>query len=195
MAKQSALHHWAARAGAAFTELYGWQTPARFSHAVEEAMQVRKSAGLADVSWTSKFDLKGRGMMVVGVRSWTLGPRHLLLTGNPGAPPGAAGMKVTEVTSVYAQFLLAGPRSREILAKLTSLNVSERAFPEGECRQTNLAHVHSTLLRSDLGGMPGFHVLVSRDYGESVWEALLHAGQEFGAAPFGLEALGILEGG
>jgi glycine cleavage system aminomethyltransferase T len=96
------------------------------------------------------------------------------------------------VTSVYAQFLLAGPRSRDILRKLTSLNVS--ALQNLACGQVSLAHVQSTVLRDDLQDLPAFHVLVSREYGESVWEAILHAGQEFELAPIGLKALEFLVG-
>jgi heterotetrameric sarcosine oxidase gamma subunit len=169
MAKQSALHHWAAEAGAVFTDHQGWNMPARYSDARDEAARVLQSAGLADVSWMSKF----------------MGARHVMAN--------IAGAGMTDVTSIYAQFLLAGPRSRDVLAKLTSLNVSERAFPDGECRSTSVAHVHATVLRRDVGGLPGFHLLAGRDYGEFVWEAVLHAGLEFGLAPFGLEALAVLE--
>jgi heterotetrameric sarcosine oxidase gamma subunit len=235
MAKHSALHHWAAQAGAVFTEHHGWQMPARFSDPGEERALVARAAGLADVSWMAKLDLKGRGVETLaalgdGVRWWALGPGHLLVTCDPGRRENAAlqlaratEVLVTDVTSVFAQFLLAGPRSREILAKLTSLNVSEDALPDGGCRQTSLAHVHATVLRQDLGattassrsrlgmnasdqfgmnasepralasgGLPAFQLLVARDYGESVWEAVLHAGHEFHAAPFGLETLSAL---
>ena len=130
-----------------------------------------------------------------------LGPQHVLVTCSPGERDSAArelshgdGVWVTDVTSVYAQFLLAGPRSRDILAKLTSLNVSERALPDFGCAQTSLSHVHATILRQDLGALQAFHLLVSRDYGEDVWESIMHAGREFHIAPFGLEALAMLGG-
>ena len=35
--------------------------------------------------------------------------------------------------------------------------------------------------------------MVPRDYAESVWEAILHAGEEFHITPFGLEAHRRLE--
>jgi len=43
--------------------------------------------------------------------------------------------------------------------------------------------------------LPGFHLLVARDYAESVWAAVLHAGHEYHIAPFGLEALTTLAAG
>ena len=42
--------------------------------------------------------------------------------------------------------------------------------------------------------LPAYHLLVSREYGESVWDAILHAGHEFHIAPFGLKALEFLGG-
>ena len=86
---------------------------------------------------------------------------------------------VTDVTSIYSAILLAGPKSREVLQKLTTLNVRDAAMPEGAARQTRLAHVNATILRSE-----GFLILNTRDVAEHVWEALLHAG----ARPFGMVA-------
>jgi heterotetrameric sarcosine oxidase gamma subunit len=87
---------------------------------------------------------------------------------------------VTDVTSAYAQFVLTGPRSRDVLRKLTSLNVSDRRLPNLACAQTSLAHVHALVLRKDLPSIPAFHLLITRDYSESIWKSLLHAGAEFG---------------
>jgi glycine cleavage system aminomethyltransferase T len=97
------------------------------------------------------------------------------------------------VTSVYAQFLLAGPRSCDILRKLTSLNLSDGSLPDFSCGQSRVAHVRAIVLRKDIGKLPAYHLLVSREYGESVWESVLHAGKEFNLSPFGLEAQQLLE--
>ena len=180
-------------------EHHGWQTPAAFSSEQDEVAQVQRSAGLADVSWTAKLDLKGPGVNTLPAlnphsRSWVLGPGHLLVTGDADAGRDLPGVWVTDVTSVFAHFLLAGPRSRCVLRKLTSLNVSDSALPNLGCGQASLAHVRAIILRQDLGSAPAFHILVSREYGESVWDSLLHAGREFDVAPFGLKALQALGG-
>ena len=210
--RQTPLYHAHERAGASLMEHHGWQVPAYFTWAQKEAELLTKNAGLSDLSWMTKLDLKGYGMKTppaVGAsRAWCLGAQHYLVTCEP--PKGEAlianllsfppsrdlslppPIYITDVTSVYAQFLLAGPHSREILRKLTSLNVN--ALQNLTCGQASLAHVHSIVLRDDLAGMPAFHILLSREYGESVWEAALHAGREFQLAPFGLKALEFLEG-
>ncbi len=115
--------------------------------------------------------------------------------------PQAAGLGLslpppvysTDVTSVYAQFLLAGPLCRKVLGKLTSLNLSENSLPDLSCGQSSLAHVHAIILRKDFGGTPAYHLLVSREYGESVWESVLHAGHEFHLSPFGLRSQQLLK--
>jgi sarcosine oxidase subunit alpha len=169
--------------------------------------------GLADLSWMLKFDLKGIGLkscpaLGAGAFSWALGRLHYLVTCEPSERSGvlerlqgiqAAGSEpspsiyVTEVTSVYAQFLLAGPRCRQVLSTLTSLNLSESSLPNLSCGQSSLAHVHAIIMRKDLDGIPAYHLLVSREYGESVWDCVLHAGREFRLSPFGLEAQQLLK--
>lgn len=213
--KQTALFHWHQQAGASLTEHHGWRIPASFTSPESEAGQVREAVGLADVSWMMKFDLKGYGLKTPPAfggreRCWILGPLHVLITCDPSARDDVLGqlehlqaaafnlqlpapVYVTEVTSVYAQLLLAGPRSREVLWKLTSLNLSEASLPHLPCGQASVAHVHAIVLRQNLGRIPAFHLLVSREYAESVWDALLHAGHEFHLSPFGLRAQQLLQ--
>lgn len=197
MTRRTALFHSHSQTGAQFVDYNGWQMPVRFTSVREEASHVVDAAGVADLSCIGKFDLKGRGVPSLnppaGSQSWLLGRNHNLLTCLPAdrervlaSIESAPDIYTTDVTSAYAGFLVAGPRSRDILRKLTSLNVS--ALSNLACGQASLAHAHAIVLREDLGALPAFHLLVSRYYGESVWEAILHAGQEFGLEPFGLEA-------
>jgi glycine cleavage system aminomethyltransferase T len=90
---------------------------------------------------------------------------------------------IHEPLSPFARFLIAGPNARPLLSKLTSLNLDQSpAFGA-------VAHVRSLVTRHKLG----FLLDVPRDYAESVWEAVLHSGEEFHIAPFGLEAQRRLE--
>ena len=188
--RHTPLFHTHIGAGATMGERHGWQVPASFTGAQQEANLLSNSAAVSDLSWTTKLDLKGCRVKPAGT-AWHLSPGHFLITCDPpkreaviaSLPPSY----VTDVTSVYAQFLVAGPRSRDILSKVTSLNVA--AFRNLDCGQAAVAHVHAIVLRDDFAGLPAFHVLVSREYAESVWEAVLHSGHEFHAMPCGFEAL------
>lgn len=197
-------------------EHHGWHVASAFTAPDDEAARTRESVGLGDVSWMSKFDLQGHGLKTppaLGAEAflWPLGRLHYLVTCEP--PAGDAVRErlqqyqnvgtdaslpppiyVTEVTSVFAQLLLAGPRSGEVLNKLTSLNLPGSLREDRTCAQANVAHVHAIVLREDLKGIPAYHLLVSREYGESVWESVLDAGHEFHIAPFGLQARQLLRG-
>jgi glycine cleavage system aminomethyltransferase T len=184
--KRSALFYLHQRAGARFVEHRGWELPASFTSAEREVEQIGKSAGIADLSHYRKFDLKTQPAQPW----WRLGANHYLIIGETLMDPPSGG---TDVTSVYANFRLVGPMSREVLSKLTSLNLSDVAVPNLACAQANVAHVHGIVLREDIGSTPAFYLLVGREYGESVWQSIAHAGDEFHLCPFGLEALQSLE--
>jgi glycine cleavage system aminomethyltransferase T len=183
--KLSALHRSHQRAGAIFADIESWQVPDVFATAESEVSQVRHSVGIADLSHRIKFDSPSR----LGDNSWQLGPRHYLTIFDPpmDLPPDAV-----DVTGAYADFLVAGCTARAVLSKLSSLNVQEDTLPNLTCGQTNVAHSHAIILREDLGTIPAFHLLIGREYAESAWESILHAGHEFRIAPFGLQALARL---
>jgi heterotetrameric sarcosine oxidase gamma subunit len=188
--RQSALHRCHLEAQAQLQTFFGWQLPAWYARPSGELEAVRASVGVSDVSYLFKLDLRGEAgalQVAAPARLWQLTPAHALIT-SPLPIGFAASASVTNVTSVFSAILLAGPKSREVLQKLTTLNVREEAMAEGAGRQTRLAHVNATILRSDCAGLPGFLILNTRDVAEYVWEALLHAGVEFGARPFGIVA-------
>ncbi len=177
--KRSALHHHHQKAGALWTQLDGWELPASFGAVEQEVAQAREGVGVADISYFRKFE-----SAAPQTGSWKLASnRHLVMRERPVAPPDGT----LDITSVYAALLLAGPQTNELLRKLTSLNLSH--FANGNCAQASLAHAHAILIREDLDRLLSYKVLVTRDYAESVWESILHAGREFHIAPFGLNAL------
>jgi glycine cleavage system aminomethyltransferase T len=180
----SALHRCHLEAQAHMDTFSGWELPAWYTGEVEG---VRTSVGISDASYLYKLDLRGQaGEVPPPARLWKLTPIHALIT-SP-LPGSVVSLAVTDVTSVYSAILLAGPKAREVLQKLTTLNIQESAMPDGAARQTRLAHVNATILRSDCESLPGFLILNTRDLAEHVWSALLHAGSEFSARPFGLVA-------
>jgi glycine cleavage system aminomethyltransferase T len=179
MERQSALHRSHLEAHAQLETFSGWQLPAWYTDPSSELEHVRSSAGISDLSYLSKLDIRGPATeFPPPARLWKLTPAHALVT-SPLAIAFAASSSVTDVTSLYSAILLAGPKSPEVLQKLTTLNVNDKAMPKGAARQTRLAHVNATILRSE-----GWVILNTRDVAEYVWQALLHVG----AQPFGMVA-------
>jgi len=102
------------------------------------------------------------------------------------ASAGDACVHVTDLTSAYAVLRLAGPKSTELLKKLSSVRVDSIATDR--CIQGPLAGVRALLIRRDAGDVLSWLLFVSRDFGEYVWECVLSAGREFGIRPFGTAA-------
>jgi glycine cleavage system aminomethyltransferase T len=132
------------------------------------------------------------GATLAEVNGWHVPLRYSNAEQEAGAVRKSVGIcdlsHIHEPLSPYARFLIAGPNTRAVLSKLTSLNLDlTKAYG-------SVAHVRSLVSRHDLGFLvPGFVVDVPRDYAESVWESLLHAGEEFHITVFGLEASRRLE--
>lgn len=179
MERQSALHRWHLEVQAHLKTFSGWKLPAWYKDPSSELEDVRASAGICDVSYLTKLDLRGpAGEFRPPAQVWKLTPTRALIT-SPQLIDFVPSSSVTDVTSIYSAILLAGPKAHEVLHKLTTLNVSVSAMPEGVGRQTRLAHANAIILRGQ-----GFLILNTRDVTEHVWEALLHAG----ACPFGMVA-------
>ncbi len=102
--------------------------------------------------------------------------------------PAEAGVHLTDVTSNFTALQLAGPHSRDLLQKLTALDLRPAQFPDMSCAQGSLAHIQALVLRADIQEHLAYQVYSGREFGAYVWDALLDAGQEFGARPFGLAA-------
>jgi len=102
------------------------------------------------------------------------------------------GVHVTDLTEAYSAFNLAGPRSRAVLRKLTDRDLGNKRFPYMRTRSANVAGVPCRLLRIGFTGELSYEIHCPSGYALSVWEALMEAGEEFGIAPFGVEAQRVL---
>ena len=99
---------------------------------------------------------------------------------------------VANVTGAYAAINVAGPRARDTLAKLTEVDLSPQAFRYMRSAQGDVAGVPAIFLRIGFVGETGWELHFPAEYGEYMWDALMDAGQEYGIAPFGVEAQRIL---
>jgi len=99
---------------------------------------------------------------------------------------------LVNVTGHRAAFNLAGPRSRDVLSRLTSADLSDGGFPYLGARAATVAGVEVRLLRVGFVGELGYEIHVPYSAAVSVWDALVRAGANVGLRLFGVEAQRLL---
>jgi len=99
---------------------------------------------------------------------------------------------VVNLTGALTAVNVAGPRARDLLVRLTSLDCSADAFTYLDAKRAQVAGVPCLLLRIGFVGELGYELHFPSTYGEYLWDTLLDRGAELGARPFGLEAQRIL---
>jgi len=97
-------------------------------------------------------------------------------------------VRLTNVSTGYAGMNIAGPKAREVLAKLTTADISAKTLPYLAAAEIEIAGVPAIVLRLGFVGELGFEIHVPTQYGLHVWNALLDAGKGAGIKPFGVEA-------
>ncbi|MGH2672616.1 MAG: glycine cleavage T C-terminal barrel domain-containing protein [Actinomycetota bacterium] len=99
----------------------------------------------------------------------------------------------TSVTEQWAVVALNGPRARDVLAAAgTDVDLAKEAFPHMTFRDGTVAGVPARLARVSFSGELAFEVHVSSWHGRHAWDALIAAGEPFGIAPYGTEAMHVL---
>jgi len=100
--------------------------------------------------------------------------------------------RVTDLTGALAAVNIAGPQARDLLARLTDLDLSNEAFGYLDAKRAPVAAVACLLLRIGFVGELGYEIHFPSPYGEHVWDAILETGAALGIRPFGLEPQRVL---
>jgi dimethylglycine dehydrogenase len=87
---------------------------------------------------------------------------------------------------------IAGPRAREVLAKVVRADVSNAAFPFMAVRRTDVGMAPCLVGRVSYTGDLGYEIWMAPEYQRHVFDALMNAGAEFGIGLFGSRALNAL---
>ena len=101
-------------------------------------------------------------------------------------------VEIVDITGSVAAVNVAGPNARELMTRLTDLDVSNEGFTYLDAKHAQVAGVPSLLLRIGFVGEVGYELHFPSPYGEHVWDTILERGADLGARPFGLEPQRIL---
>jgi 4-methylaminobutanoate oxidase (formaldehyde-forming) len=99
---------------------------------------------------------------------------------------------VTDVTGAYAQINIQGPRSRELLAALSTQDMSNEAFPFRTARQIDLGFARVLCIRITYLGELGYELYIPAEHAIVVYDRVVAAGAAVGLRHAGLKALSSL---
>ena len=119
------------------------------------------------------------------------GERHDLHWLEAHAPTDGS-VHIANETARYGTLILVGPRSRDVLAKLTSADLSNSAFPWLSVRTIEIGYTKALAFRVNYVGELGWELHIPAEHVASIYELLFEAGAEFGIADFGLYAMDSL---
>lgn len=106
--------------------------------------------------------------------------------------PADAHAFVTDVTSGYAQINVQGPRSRELLAAVTTADMSSEAFAFRDAKEIEIGFARALCLRITYLGELGYELYVPTEQATHVYDRLVEVGERFGLRHAGLKALASL---
>jgi len=106
--------------------------------------------------------------------------------------PADGSVQVNNLTARYGTLIVVGPKSRELLAKLTDADLSNAAFPWLSVRTINIGYTKAIAMRVNYVGELGWELHVPVEHVLSVYDLIWQAGEPLGIADFGLYAMDSL---
>ncbi|MFN6977619.1 MAG: sarcosine oxidase subunit alpha family protein, partial [Gemmobacter sp.] len=147
--------------------------------------------------------LREDGMVMDDGTSARLGEHHYLMTTTTAAAglvmrhldfvaqahcPGW-DMRMISVTEHWAQFAVAGPLARRLVASLVDAMPD---LPFMGCAPVTLLGVAGRLFRISFSGETGYEIAVPARYGAALFRDLVARAETLGGGPYGMEALNVL---
>jgi glycine cleavage system aminomethyltransferase T len=104
--------------------------------------------------------------------------------------PADGSAQLADQTTGWTTLGLWGPRARDVLAGLTSDDVSHTGFPFATCRTLELGPLRVLASRISYVGDLGWELYVPMEQGARLWDLLWEAGEAHGVVPCGIGVYG-----
>jgi len=104
--------------------------------------------------------------------------------------PADGSAQLADLTSGWTTLGLWGPRARDVLASLTSDDVSNEGFPFATCRVLELGPLRVLASRISYVGDLGWELYVPIEQGARLWDLVREAGESHGIVPAGIGVYG-----
>jgi sarcosine dehydrogenase len=111
--------------------------------------------------------------------------------------PEEARATLTDVTSAYAVLAVMGPRSRELLSRVSRASFENGAFPFAAIREVDIGYATLLASRRTYVGELGWELYVPTEFAATVYDTLVEAGANLGlvdAGYYAIEALRLEKG-
>jgi glycine cleavage system aminomethyltransferase T len=106
--------------------------------------------------------------------------------------PDGLSVDIRDVTSSYAVLGVMGPRSRELLTRLTDADLGEEGFRFATSRPIDLGGAEVRATRMTYVGELGWELYVPTELATGVWDRLREAGDDLGLRLAGYYAINAL---
>ena len=106
--------------------------------------------------------------------------------------PADGSVRVEALGAKLSGLAVAGPRAREVLAKVCREDVSNAAFPFMAIRRMDIGMAPCLVCRVSYTGDLGYEIWVEPEYQRAAFHALMTAGAEFGIGLLGSRAVNAL---
>ena len=106
--------------------------------------------------------------------------------------PTDGSVRLNALTTRLGVLVLAGPMARKVLAKLTSADLANEAFPWLTGKEISVGATTAHVLRVNFVGELGYEFHGPVEQQITLFDQLMEAGQEFGIRPYGIKAMASL---
>lgn len=103
--------------------------------------------------------------------------------------PQDGSVQLQKITTQMGVLVIAGPKSRELLQKLTDADLSNEIFKWLTGRRINIGFAQADILRVNFVGELGFELHHPIEMQNYIFDLLMEAGAEFDIKPFGIRAM------
>jgi 4-methylaminobutanoate oxidase (formaldehyde-forming) len=103
--------------------------------------------------------------------------------------PASAHCAATDITSGLPMISVMGPRSRELLMKLSGEDLSSTGFPFGRSREIEIGYARVRASRITYVGELGWELYIPAEFALHVFEVLWDEGRAFGLKPAGMHTM------
>ena len=106
--------------------------------------------------------------------------------------PRDGSVQFQNLTNAIGVLVLAGPKSRELLARVSEADFSSAAFPWLTAQEITVGQAPTKALRVNFVGELGWELHHGLEYQNHIFDALMAAGADLGLKPFGIRAMDSL---